>query len=136
MHILSNSFLVPDKHKFWVFSFVVEANPASPLNSCLQNQCYTPWYNYIWFFNLTNYDFFFQSLYKICNFSWIEFYNMQIQLKTYSILCLTLFSCLYLPQTKVIKEKKKYGTSNKQANKERKIKLMQIGNKIDENGSP
>lgn len=56
-------------------------------------------------------------------------------IKTYGILCLTLFSCLYLPQTKVIKEKKN-GTSNKQANKERKIKLMQIGNKIDENGRP
>lgn len=33
-------------------------------------------------------------------------------------------------------KRKKNGTSNKQANKERKIKLMQIGNKIDENGSP
>lgn len=57
-------------------------------------------------------------------------------IKTYGILCLTLFSCLYLPQTKVIKEKKNtVPVTNKQIKKE-KIKLMQIGNKIDENGSP
>lgn len=56
-------------------------------------------------------------------------------IKTYGILCLTLFSCLYLPQTKVIKEKKMVPVTNKQIKKE-KIKLMQIGNKIDENGRP